>query len=249
MLYTCSGLYSLMMLYNSSNWANKTGSFLSTSPPSPWSSISWKPLRALKPFNHCQEALKLSSDIESSAAICLALTMANEGETVKFAHHIASIQVWSLSSTSEKCPTDARNVVALFAADISEEHCSISALFSQILLTALSSTLYSRASDHLLGGFGFLSLLMISSHCCSFKCLPELLPSLLDIFLVAVRDGDCSKYGQRLQQYIHTTYVMSGHAHMRALTSVPPCYVRKSQSGSMCGLNWEVTVCVYVIHS
>jgi len=81
--------------------------------------------------------------------------MANEGETVNCAHRIWTIQVWSLSSTSEKLSTDVFNTVALILTDIREERCSISALLSQILLTAFSSTLYSQASDRLLGGFWF----------------------------------------------------------------------------------------------
>ncbi len=151
-----------MIKYNSSNADSNSGSFLSTSAPSPWRSIFCRPRHILKRLSHCHEALKFESEMDNVEAIFFAFAMVRDGGTGNLARRMLSIQMYNISSSSVNRPTEALKVFCLAFLESKADRSRIESRFSQTFRIAPSLTSYSHARARLLEGFVLLSFEMIS---------------------------------------------------------------------------------------
>ncbi len=157
-----------MVEYNSSNTESNSGSFLSTSAPSPWRTIFYRPRRVLKRLSHCHEALKSELEMDNVEAIFFAFAMARDGGTGSLARHMLSIQMYNISSSS----VNLLKVFCLASSKSKTNRSRIESRFSQTFQIAPSLTSYSRVRARLLRGFVLLSFDMISQRWDSFRRLP-----------------------------------------------------------------------------
>lgn len=172
MLQIFSGSYLEIIACSSSTAINSSGSFLLTSAPSPWRSVSCKPRLILRRVGHCQEALKSDSGIDKFDAMFLALAMERDEGIGRLSQRMLSIQTYSISSSSVNHSAGAATVCSLACSVKREDRGRIPLRFSQTFRTALSLTPYSLAKALLLGADVLLSCEIISQFCDSLTRFP-----------------------------------------------------------------------------